>query len=252
MADLAAMCCYCHRDPIDFGGMLHKALQVLFSPEQIRLRARWMAVNHSWQLSLHTHFNRKSFFFLLQKVASHPNWSALPLLPCTNTDQLSATIPKFTTTPRPSRWARPRVPAPARAGTVELGRNSLQGSSECQSGKVNNKAWHCCVTVYYFHCAPYGNMSGFTASPCWHVCPSARRALPLLRCLGLILGCWEVSPPVGFSWQRCHLTFPSERAGHAECFSGSDSLANTQCTHWFLKMSACKIERTFKASQGIF
>lgn len=37
MADLAATSCYCHKDPIDFGGMLHK-MQVLFSPEQIHLQ----------------------------------------------------------------------------------------------------------------------------------------------------------------------------------------------------------------------
>lgn len=137
-------------------------------------------------------------------------------------------------------------------GSVELWVNSLQGPTECQSVKVNNNTWHCCVTVCYFHCAPYGNMSDFTAFPCWQGCPAATRALPLFRCLGLILRCWEVSPPIGFSWQRCHLTFPSEGAGHAECFSGSGPLANSQCTHWSLKMSACKIERTFKASQEIF
>lgn len=209
-----------------------------------------MARNYGWHIYVHIHFNRKLFFFLLQKVASHPNLSALPLLPCTNTDQLSATIPKSTTTPRPSRWAK--FCSQLAPGSVGLRRNSLQGSRECQSVKVNNKAWHCCVAVYYFHCAPYGNMSGFTASPWLRVCPSARCALLLLQCLGLILGCWEVSPPLGFSWLRCHLTFPSEGAGHAECFSGSDPLANTQCTHWFLKMSACRIERTFKASREIF
>lgn len=115
---------------------------------------------------LSTHIlTERTFFFLLQKVASHPNLSALLLLPCTNTDRLSATIPKSTTTPRPSRWASLGFLLQLMPGSVQLRVNSLQGSSEWQSVKVNNNTWHCCVTVKYFHLAPYGNMSDFTASP---------------------------------------------------------------------------------------
>lgn len=35
-------------------------------------------------------------------------------------------------------------------GNMELRINSLQGSGECQSVKVNNSTWHCCVIVYIF------------------------------------------------------------------------------------------------------
>lgn len=213
-----------------------------------------MARNYGWQLSVHTHFNRKNFFSF-----SFAEGGLSPKLISPPTPAMYKYRPAFSNNPKVHYHATAeQVSEPGSfcshlmPGSVELRMNSLQGSSECQGVKVNNNTWHCCVTVYYFHCAPYGNMSGFTASPCWHVCPTARRALLLLRCLSLILGCWEVSPPIGFSWQRCHLTSPSERAWHAEFFSGSDPLANTQCTHWFFKKLACKTERTFKASWEIF
>lgn len=35
-------------------------------------------------------------------------------------------------------------------GNMDLRINSPQGSSECQSVKVNNNTWHCCAILYIF------------------------------------------------------------------------------------------------------
>lgn len=163
------MCCYCHRDPIGFGGILHKspASFILSRPDPFVEDDGWQGIMADSFLSTHILIERTFFFFSFAEGGLSPKLISPP------TPAMYKYRPAFSNNPKVHYHATAeQVSEPGSfcshlmPGSVELRMNSLQGSSECQGVKVNNNTWHCCVTVYYFHCAPYGNMSGFTASPC--------------------------------------------------------------------------------------
>lgn len=165
-ADLAAMCCYCHRGPIDFGGILHE-----ISASFILSRTDPFAEDDGWQgimadSILSTHILIESSFFYYFSFAE------------------GGLSPKLISPPTPAMYKyrpafsnNPKVHYHATAEQVsDLGSFCSQlmpgtwGWIQCRalvnvSVKVNNNTWHCCVAVYYFHCAPYGSGSDFTASP---------------------------------------------------------------------------------------
>lgn len=176
-----------------------------YSPQNRSIcKGRWMARNYSWQLSVHTHFNRKYFFFFFfcrrwpLTQTYQPSYSCHVQIPTSFQQQSQSPLPRHGRAGEPAR----EILLQLMPGSVELRMNSLQGSGEWQSVKVNNNTWHCCVTVRYFHLAPYGNMSDFTASP----------ADMSVLLAGVHCHCSRVS---AWSWdaEKCHLPLASPGRG---------------------------------------
>lgn len=190
MADLAAIWQHCAVTAIGTPLILEecytKVLQFYSLQNRSVCRGRWMARNYGWQLSVHTHFNRKYLFGFF----SFAEGGLSPKLISPPTPAMYKYRPAFSNNPKVHYHATAEQVSKLGSscsrltpGRVELRMNSLQSSSECQSVKGNNNTWHCCVTVLSSLCSLWKHV--------WF------HSFPLLTCLSR---CWACAAAAPVSW----------------------------------------------------
>lgn len=100
MTDLAAMCCYCHRDPIDFGGMLHKstASSVLSRTDPFAEDDGWQEIMAGSFLSTHIVIESTFFFFCRRwplTQTNQPSHSCHVQIPTSFQQQSQSALPCY-------------------------------------------------------------------------------------------------------------------------------------------------------------
>lgn len=138
------------RIPLILVKFCSKILPVLFFLEQICLH-QTMDSKELGMIAFCPHISIESPLFF----SSFAEGSLSPKLISPPTPAMYKYRPAFTNNPKVHYHATAdQVSEPGRIcshltlGSMEMRIYSLQGSSECQSVKVNNNTWHCCATVY--------------------------------------------------------------------------------------------------------